>query len=160
MLRFPADHRIFESSMKRLNLIIAAVAFLLCLISIFYGVSIHNANANFPIQHLNEMDNIHYYDVKEVPFLTFKAAVVTFPFILAILIMQFIVVRKARIRQVKNIGVGLFLGMLMLIGFDVLIFFNPGAFEFSKWGFIWGNVISSFIKGNQSTSSQNSEFGN
>ena len=141
--------------MRRLHLITAALAFLLCLISAYYGAAIHNANNNLHIQHLNEMDNIHFYGVKDVPFLTFKAAFGTMPFIVAILILEIIVAFRSNIRQVKNISVGLLVAMGITLCCAILLMTYPKEYDFSRWGFTWiimgfftvgGNMISIFIR--------------
>lgn len=153
---FRSVQRIFEQ-MKKLNLFSAAGAFLLALIAVYFGASIVNANQNFPIEHLNELDNLHYYDVEEVPFLTFKAAMVCGPFLLVLLVLQLIILRKSQARKAKNIALALSIVLAAVLIFDLVIFFNPHDFIFSKWGFvivfvcffnIVGNMISVFIKGN------------
>jgi len=141
-----------------MNIIIACVSFLLMLISVFFGVSIHNANANMHITYLNEMDNIHYYDVDLVPQLTRQAAIFTFPLILGILVMEIIVLFKSRVKQVKNIAIGLTGAVFVLFIIDILVLSNPQEHDFSAWGYFWiiaglfclaGNALSVFVKGNK-----------
>lgn len=134
------------------------ISFLMCLIAVYFGASIHNANANFHIDYLNEMDNLHYYDVSVVPKLTKLATIITLPFILSVLLLELYVVKNSSVRQVKNIARGLSLGWVILLGFDILIMLRPVDYEFGKWGYCWmtigiltvgGNIISAFIIGNK-----------
>ncbi len=122
--------------------------------SVFYGASIHNANNNFHIQHLNQMDNIVFYDVKEVPFLTFKATFVTLPFILAIFISEIVILFRTKVRQVRNIALGALAAMAVALFCDLYVMSNAKELDFSRWGFIWifmgflslgGNLLSWFI---------------
>lgn len=144
--------------MRTQNLLVASVSFLMCLIAVYFGASIHNANANFQIDYLNEMDNLHYYDVSIVPKLTKLATIITLPFILTILLLELYIVKKSTARQVKNIARGLSIGWLILLGINILVMLNPLDYEFGKWGYCWmtigiltvgGNIISAFIIGNK-----------
>ena len=139
------------------NLIVACVAFLMCLVSVYFGMSIYNASHYGPIQHLNEADKIFYYDEKFVPALTIRAAIVTSPFILTIIILSTIIVFQSNRRQVKNLAKGSLAAALIISVFDILTIANPIAYDFSKWGFawimlgmiiIWANLLAVFIKEN------------
>jgi uncharacterized membrane protein len=141
--------------MRRLHLVTAALAFILCLISAYYGAAIYNANNNYHIQHLNQLDNISYYSIEDVPFLTFKAAFLTVPFIVIILVLETIVALRSKIRQVKNISRGLVVAMLITLGCALLMLKYPREYDFSQWGYVWiimgfltvaGNMISVFIR--------------
>lgn len=143
--------------MRSKNGLAAAIGFLMVLISVFFGVSIHNAKTNDPISYLNEMDHIHYYDAELIPELNFSAAAITLPFLLILLFLQIYISVKAVVKPVRNIGIGLLVAVLIIILFDLLVFSNPVYFDFSKWGYIWitlgiliisGNAFSVFIKGN------------
>lgn len=143
--------------MRNYNFGIAAASFLMCLLSVYFGISIFNANTNAPIQHLNEADNINYFDIRLVPMLSQKASIYTFPMIMAILIMEIMIIVKSKIKVVKNIALGMLSAIIIVFVFDVMIFLNPYDFDFSKWGFVWiclgiiiiaGNLLSAVMRAN------------
>jgi len=143
--------------MRKKNLIVALIAFVMCLIAVYFGASIYNANENALLEHLNERDNLNYYDVEAVPALSKIAAIITLPFILAIFVFQIIIVLKTNSLVVKNIARGIIIAMILLICVDVATISNPIYFDFSKWGFfwitfglitVWGNLFSVFVKEN------------
>ena len=143
--------------MKKKNLIAAGLGFLIVVIAAYFGASIYNSQANSPIAYLNEMDQIYYYDPALIPFLNFKAAIITLPFILGVLIIEILILRKTTIRQVKNIAIGLLVAILIILTTAILTLLNPTEFNLSVWGYVWiclglfvvaGNLISVFIKGN------------
>ena len=143
--------------MKKKNLIVAGIAFVLCLISVYFGASIYNANENALIEHLNEHDKLNYYDVEAVPALSRIAAIITLPFILAIFLFEIFISQKSKLRPVKNIARGMIIAMGFLICLAIATISNSVYFDFSHWGFfwitlgmiaVWGNMISVFVKGN------------
>lgn len=143
--------------MRGRNILSAALAFLMILISVFFGASIHNAGENIHITHLNEMDNIHYFDAELIPKLNFQAAMYTLPLIATILVVQGLIAMGSKVRQVRNIAIGLFIAALIVITFDILTLWDPEAYNFNRWGYVWitmgvfivaGNGISVFVKGN------------
>lgn len=134
--------------MRKHHLIIAGLAFLLCLISVYYGIRIVNANENHLITELNELDKIRHDNIRMVPMMSFSAAMFTLPFILAILVFEIIVLKKAINRQAKNIGIGMLVNISIILVFDILILSNPVYFDFSKWGFIWICLGLILIAGN------------
>jgi len=143
--------------MKKKNLIVAIIAFVLCLISVYFGASIYNANENALVGHLNERDHLNYYDVNAVPALSRIAAIITLPFIVAIFLLEIFIALKSQIRPVKNIARGIIIAMGLLLCIDIATLTNSGYFDFSQWGFfwitfglitVWGNVFSVFVKGN------------
>ncbi|MEZ4922228.1 MAG: hypothetical protein R2780_03575 [Crocinitomicaceae bacterium] len=140
--------------MKKYHMIVAALAFLVCLLSAYFGVRIHNANENFLLTDLNEFDKIYHDDISLVPALNRLAAVVTLPFLLGIAILEILIIRSAKVRQVKNIAYGLSLAVLIILTVDLLTIFHPDYFDFSMWGFVWvclglfllvGNALSYFL---------------
>jgi hypothetical protein len=140
--------------MKKYNLIVAALAFLLCALAAYFGTRVHNANENFLLTELNEFDKIYYDDITLVPKLNRLAAIVTAPLILGILFLEVMVIRTAMVRQSKNIAIGLFIATAIIAVFDVLTLLSPEDYDFSHFGFIWiclglfllvGNVLSYFI---------------
>jgi len=144
--------------MRKQNGLCAAIGFLLLLVSLYFGASVHNANTNSLITYLNEADHIYHYDKALVPKLNYQAALFTFPLILMIFVVEVIIAIKSKMRQVKNIGIGLSIASLIIAIVAVLILLNPTAYDFSLWGYVWitmgifivaGNIISIFLKGNQ-----------
>jgi hypothetical protein len=140
--------------MRKYNLIIAGVAFIICLVSAYFGVRIYNANENFLITDLNEFDKIYHDDINLVPKLSKLAALITLPLISIILVLEVLVLRTAKVRQSKNIAIGLMIAAVAVLVVDILTISNPIFFDFSKWGFVWicmglflmaGNVLSYFI---------------
>lgn len=140
---------------RKIFVIIAALAFLMCLISLYFGASIYNANDNFHVQHLNDMDRLNYYDVEQVPALTRMAAIVSLPFLLAIMVLEIYVVIKTKVAPVKRIALsltGIALTVMVIAGMTLA---SPLSFDFSHWGFVWifaglftiaGNGVSVFMK--------------
>lgn len=144
--------------MRLNNILCAALGFLMILIAAFFGASIHNSKTNELISHLNEMDRIYYYDPAVIPKLNFQAALFTMPLVVALLVFEFIIVRKAKVRQVKNIAIGLLVAASIILALAILTLSNPAKFDFSQWGYVWiamgvfivaGNALSVFIKGNR-----------
>lgn len=140
--------------MKKYNLIIAALAFLVCVLSAYFGVRVHNANENFLITDLNEFDKIYHDNIEMVPALNWRAATITLPFLLAIMVLEILVIRTAIVRQTKNIAIGLMIAVGIILVIDILTISAPKQFDFSKWGFVWiclglfllaGNALSYFI---------------
>lgn len=141
--------------MRVKHVIIAALAFLLILIAAYFGASIHNSKTNDPIEYLNVLDNIHYYDADLIPTLNYRAALITIPITLIILVLEVIILFKTQLRIVKNIAIGLTLAVLIISTISWLTIFNPSKYDFSIWGYIWiamgaiilvGNLLSIFIR--------------
>lgn len=123
--------------MRKYHLGIAAIAFLMCLISVFFGVSIYNANENFLIEHLNTADQIYYFDIEQVPGLSHRAAIFTFPLILGITGLSIFLLAKKPERKVKNLLFGTLLAVMIIMSVAIGTIINPVYFDFSQWGFIW-----------------------
>ncbi len=142
---------------KKKNIYILSISVIVCIISVYFGASIYNANNNFLITHLNEMDKIYHYDVELVPALTMRAAISSSPFVLAIIIMSLITLSKTNNIKVKRLLKTSILAASIISVFIVLTILNPVFFEFAKWGYvwvsmgliiIWANFISLFLKEN------------
>lgn len=137
--------------MHKKHLVLAGLAFLLCALSAYFGVRIYNANENFLLTELNVFDKIYHDDIKLVPQLSFMAALFTAPFIFAIFIIELWILKKTVHQKAKNIAIGLTVAIFVVMIFDLITLFNPRAFDFSKWGFVWiclgiiimgGNLLS------------------
>lgn len=144
--------------MRSKNLICAILGFLTLLIAAYFGASIYNAQATHLVDHLEEIENSRHYAVELVPLLNYQAAVFTLPFLLIIFFLEIYIRIKSKIRQVKNIALGLTLALSVVITVAVLTLSNPIQYDFSQWGYVWltisilvvaGNLISVFIKGNK-----------
>lgn len=141
--------------MRKHHLVIAGAAFLMCLMSMYYGIRIFNANQNHLITELNELDKIIYDNIRKVPMLSFSAAMFTLPVILIIIVFELIVFFKVINKKAKNLCIGMLVTVGIILIFDILILTNPVAFDFSKWGFIWiclglilvaGNILSYILR--------------
>lgn len=140
---------------RKIFLVIAGFAFLMCLVSAYFGSSIYNANDNIHVQHLNDMDRLQYYDAEEVPALSRLAAIISVPFLLAIAVMEIYVSLKTHVAAAKRIAFALCfiaIAVLILAGLTIK---NPQNFDFSHWGFAWiiagfftvvGNAVSIFLR--------------
>lgn len=140
---------------RKIFVVIAGLAFLMCLVSMYFGVSIFNANDNIHVEHLNDMDRLSYYDAEMVPGLTRLAAIVTMPFLLGILVLEIYVAMKTKIARVKRIALSLTGIALTVLIIAVMTLASPLSFDFSHWGFVWifaglftvaGNGVSVFMK--------------
>lgn len=145
--------------MRRYNVLIAGLAFLMALIAVYFGSSVYNAKENMLITHLNEMDQLQYYDVKDVPALNRFAAILTTPFLFCIVVGEFFIAFKSKITAVKYIARGLAAAMSALFCFGFFVIADPVFFDFSQWGFFWvllgittagGNIFSALVPGNKS----------
>lgn len=123
--------------MRKLHLFAAAASFLLCLISIYFGIRIFNANDNFLITELNNFDKVYYDSIERVPALSYGAAIVTAPFLVGILVLNLICLFKVQSKKAKNLILGLVSAVSIIIVFDIIAIFSRGAMDFSKWGYIW-----------------------
>jgi hypothetical protein len=144
--------------MRSKNLICAILGFLTLLIAAYFGASIYNAQATHLVDHLEEIENNRHYSVELVPFLIYHAAVFTLPFLLIIFFLEIYIRVKSKIRQVKNIALGLTIALSGVIIVAILTLSNPTQYDFSQWGYVWltisilvvaGNLISVFVKGNK-----------
>jgi hypothetical protein len=143
--------------MRSKNIMIAAFSFLVILMAAYFGATVHSSKANDIISHLNEFEHIEYYDVELVPKLNHLAALLTLPFLLAILFFELFISFKSKIRQVKNLAYGATMAVLAILVIDILTLINPYQYDISIWGYVWiamsaiiltANLVSVFIKGN------------
>ncbi len=141
--------------MKKQHLLSIALAFITILISLFFGMSIQNAQDNFLTQHLNLEDGINYFDVNEVPKLSFTAGAITLILILSLLILELYIFKKSTIRKVKRLAIGAILFLIIVTVFALLTLNNPHYFNFKTFGMIWVifclnvifiNIVSLFLK--------------
>jgi hypothetical protein len=123
--------------MYKKHLAVALMAFLICSISIYFGVRIYNANENIHLTELNAFDKIYYDHVSLVPALSMMASLITLPFLLGIVILQVIIIIKAKKKSIKNIAIGLLIAATLILCIDGLTLYDPEYFDFSKWGFVW-----------------------
>lgn len=143
--------------MRGKNILCAGLGFLVILISAYFGAAIHNSKTNVHITHLNEMDYIDYFDADLIPQLNHKAATFTMPLVLTILFFELFIAFKSKIRQIRNIAIGLSVAVLAILIMGIITMLNPHGYDFSRWGYVWitmgvfivaGNILSVFVKGN------------
>ena len=141
--------------MRREHIFAASFAFLMVIVAVYFGASIHNAYTNQHITYLNEMDNIQYFNVDVIPELNARAAAYTLPFIIFIILLEAYIIWKTKVRVARNIAIGLLVAVLIISSLDMLTLTDPTSYDFSKWGYVWitlglfliaGNVISAFLK--------------
>jgi hypothetical protein len=133
--------------MRKHHLIVAACAFLMCAITVFFGIKIHNANENFLITELNEIDKLYYSAKESVPALSLMAVVIILPFLLVQIALSVYIHFKNKHPKVRNINLGLMTAMFIIMVFTILTMMNKSFFDFSQWGFIWiclGLIIIAF----------------
>jgi peptidoglycan/LPS O-acetylase OafA/YrhL len=123
--------------MRKLHLFAAAASFLLCLLSIYFGIRIFNANDNHLITELNSFDKVYYDPIERVPALSNGAAIVTAPFLLGILILNVFCLFKVESQKAKRLIIGLISTVSVIIVFDIIMILSKGGMDFSKWGYIW-----------------------
>ncbi|MBN4072500.1 hypothetical protein JYT74_00540 [Crocinitomix catalasitica] len=149
--------------MKQTHLGIAALGFMMTLISLYFGVSVWNAQEFFLIDHLNQMDKLNYFKPEEIPMLNRQAAIMTFPFIFLIAIGEIRILWKAKHRFRRNIAYGMIAPVVIILVLEFLIFNDPAAWNFSLWGYVLiimgfflvvGNAICLFVPVIKSKSSE------
>lgn len=123
--------------MRKHHLIVAACAFLMCAITVYFGIKIHNANENFLITELNEIDKLYYSSKESVPALSLMAVVIILPFLLTQLALSIFIHFKNTHPKVRNINFGLLTTQTIILIFTILTMINKEFFDFSQWGFIW-----------------------
>ena len=123
--------------MKNAHLAILAISFVTVLVSLYYGVSIQNAQDNFLITDLYLNEGITYYDVDYVPTLSFKAAIVTLLFLTIGLGFQLFVFFKTPFKRVKNLAIGALVCYGIILIFDFLTISDPHFYNFKTYGMIW-----------------------
>lgn len=133
----------------------ALLAFVMAIICMFFGGSIYNAKANLHIEHLNEMDRLHYFDVDMIPGLSRLAAIITIPFLLGITYIEIYTLRKSKLIIQRNIAKAILSVAALLLILAALMIAWHRMFDFSQWGYAWvfgalitiaGNVVCIFAK--------------
>lgn len=139
---------------KNWHLIIIALAFAMCLISLYFGGSIYSAAANEHITHLNQMENIGHYSVEDIVDLSKSAATITLPFILLMLTFILLIRWRAKNKLRKKVAGGMLLAICIILVFDIMTLSKPAFFDFGGWGYVWitfsiliimGNIYSYFL---------------
>jgi hypothetical protein len=141
--------------MKNQHLALIGISLITIIVSLFFGMSIQNAQDNFLINHLNLEDGINYFDVNEVPKLSFTASAITLIFIFALLGLEFYIIKKSALKKIKSLAIGAIIFLFIILIFDLLTLNNPHYFNFKHFGLIWVilclnvvfiNVVSIFVK--------------
>jgi len=141
--------------MKKHHFALIGIAFITIIVSLFFGMSIQNAQDNFLIDHLNIEDGINYFDVNEVPKLSFTAAIVSLIFLFSLLGLEIYIIKKSQHKKVKHLALGAIIFISIILIFAFLTIFNPHYFNFKSFGMIWVifclnvifiNLVSLFVK--------------
>jgi len=141
--------------MRNYHIYIICLSIITLFISLYFGASIHNAQDNSLITHLNEQDGINYESVDKVPLLTKKAALLTTFFLILSLALEVFVLFKTPYKKSKNIALALIVPHLIILFYAFLLMSSPLEHNFGSYGMIWvtlsltivfGNVISIFVK--------------
>lgn len=141
--------------MKQTHIVIAALAFLMCFLSAFFGISVYNAQQYVLIDHLNEMDQLNYYSAEDVPGLNFMAATMTVPLVFLILLGEIRILLKTKLQIRKRIAFAALACAATVFVLCLLTFSDPTAWNFNPWGFVWvamgffiivGNMVSFFLR--------------
>jgi len=123
--------------MKNAHIGIMFVCFVSILISLYYGITIQNAQDNFLIEHLNTNDGQTYAGIDEVPTLGYKAAIITLFFLSIGFITQIFVLIKTPFNVVKKLAIGAIICFLIIFIFDFLTISYPYDYNFKHYGMIW-----------------------
>ena len=123
--------------MRKAHAGIMFVCFVTILVSLYYGITIQNAQDNFLIEHLNIDEGQNYASLDEIPTLNFKAAVVTLFFLLIGFITQIYIYIKTPYTLAKKLAIGAFICFISIFIFDFLTISNPHAYNFKHYGMIW-----------------------
>jgi hypothetical protein len=141
--------------MKKQHLALIGISLITIIVSLFFGMSIQNAQDNFLIDHLNLEDGINYFDVNEVPKLSFTASAISLIFIIALLGLEFYIIKKSTLKKIKSLAIGAIIFLFIIFIFALLTLNNPHYFNFKHFGLIWVilclnvifiNVVSLFVK--------------
>ncbi len=141
--------------MKNGHLTIIALSFLVILISLYYGMSIQNAQDNFLVEHLYLDEGVENFDLDYIPTLGFKAAIITLVFLVIGFGVQVFILIKTPFKKVKNLAIGALICFIIIFIFDFLTISFPHDYNFKNYGMIWVllslstifiNGISLFVK--------------
>ena len=141
--------------MKNGHLTIIALSFLVILISLYYGMSIQNAQDNFLVEHLYLDEGVENFDLDYIPTLGFKAALITLIFLVIGFGVQVYILIKTPFKKIKNLAIGALICFIIIFIFDFLTISFPHDYNFKNYGMIWVllslstifiNGISLFVK--------------
>ncbi len=135
--------------MKNLHFGILLTSLITILVSLYFGITIQNAQDNFLIEHLNVSDGIVYSQVDEVPTLGFKAAIITLVFLIVGFSLQSYIYLKTPFKKVKNLAIGAIICFLIIFIFCFLTISFPHDYNFKNYGMIWVllSLTTIFING-------------
>ncbi len=125
--------------MKRsqIHIVINILCFITILVSLFFGMSIFNANENLHVTHLNEYDNYSYYSKDDIPVLTAQAVIISSLFLIVAFGFQIYSYVRA-INQNNKIII-----FIMMLIYPILFFFSFFVMadlenrDFYHFGMIW-----------------------
>jgi hypothetical protein len=123
--------------MKNGHLTIIALSFLTILISLYYGMSIQNAQDNFLVEHLYLNEGVENFDLDYIPTLGYKAAIITLFFLIIGFTIQFFIFLKTPFKNVKKLAIGALICFIIIFIFDFLTIYFPHDYNFKNYGMIW-----------------------
>lgn len=141
--------------MKNAHLGIMGLSFLTILISLYYGMSIQNAQDNYLVEHLYLNEGVEHFDLDYIPTLGFKAALVTLVFLVLGFGIQVFILIRTPFKKVKNLAIGALICFIIIFIFDFLTLSYPHDYNFKNYGMIWVllslstifiNGVSLFVK--------------
>lgn len=132
-----------------------ALSFLIILISLYYGMSIQDAQDNFLIEHLYINEGVENFDLDYIPTLGYKAAIITLFFLVIGFGIQIYIFIKTPFKKIKKLALGALVCFLIIFTFDFLTISFPHDYNFKNYGMIWVllslstifiNGVSIFVK--------------
>jgi TRAP-type C4-dicarboxylate transport system permease small subunit len=121
----------------KVHIAINVLCFITIIISLYFGMSIFNANDNQHITHLNNFDNYTYYDIKDITVLTAQAVIISSVFLLTAFGLQIYSYFISKTKRKKRITLGLLTIYLILFFFSIFVMFDIETRDFYHYGMIW-----------------------
>jgi CDP-diglyceride synthetase len=107
------------------------------MISLYFGISIQNAQDNFLVEHLYQNEGVDNYALDYIPTLSFKAALLTLVFLGVAFVLQIIIYSKSPFKRVKNLSLLAIFFFIIIFIFDILTLNYPHDYNFKDYGMIW-----------------------
>ena len=121
----------------QIHIVINILCFIVIILSLFFGMSIFNANENLHVTHLNSYDNYSFYDTEEIPVLTAKAVIISSIFLVIAFGFQIYSYLKATIKRNKNIILAMLFIYPILFFFSFFVMSDLDQRNFYDFGMIW-----------------------
>ncbi|MDX1349636.1 MAG: hypothetical protein R3279_05280 [Putridiphycobacter sp.] len=121
----------------KVHIAINILCFITIIISLYFGMSIFNANDNQHITHLNNFDNYTYYDIKDITVLTAQAVIISSVFLLTAFGLQIYSYFISKTKRKKHITLGLLTIYLILFFFSIFVMVEIETRDFYHYGMVW-----------------------